>query len=318
VYSPFTPEQAGGAGAPLPPDVAVLWPALVAVLAEQGVDLSDVPHPAPGQIAGELRLLDVAAGGFVPVEPRDLAPIVPHERTITDALEVGYRGVIGERVVVGVDVYRNRISDLLGRIFAATPNLFAGEASLRSYLADFLPPDAAAAVAAAAAGIPLATASSERFASPDILLFRRQGGDVTLWGADLEVTAELASGLSATASYSWVSDDSISAIPAIGDFVLSAPASKGSLSLTYRDPERGWEGRLQGRAVASFPVESGVYRGRVESYEVVDLYGAWRLPWRGNLELALDVQNVLGDRHREYVGAPDLGRLVLARLRATL
>jgi iron complex outermembrane receptor protein len=244
--------------------------------------------------------------------------IAPPRRTITNAFELGYKGIVREGLFVELDVYHHRLSDLLGGLFAATPSVFLDVESLAAYLTEFLPPEAAAQVAAGAAQIPLGTVTSAGFTSPDILVMRRQGGAVTFWGADVAVSADLTPEISAAASFSWVSDDSIPGVPGLDAFIPGVPVRKGTLAIAWRDAERGLSARLEGRAVASFPVQSGVYQGRVAGYEVLDLYAGWRLPWAPSIDFSLEVQNLLGDRHREYVGAPEIGRLAVGRLRVAL
>jgi hypothetical protein len=61
-------------------------------------------------------------------------------------------------------------------------------------------------------------------------------------------------------------------------------------------------------------VASGVYRGRVRGYGVLDLTAGARVPGT-RADLTLTVVNALNSRHGEMPGGPRLGRLVLARLR---
>lgn len=317
--SPFTPAEAGGPTAGLPADATLLWPAVVAVLGQQQVDISGVPPPTPDQVGTDLIAFDPASLDFVPVTPADLEPLDAPRRTITNAFELGYKGVIGERVMIEADVYRNHLTDLLGPLFAATPNVFLDQESLAEYLeASGVSSDSAPAIAEAAAMIPLGTVTSAEAGSPDVLVFRRQGGEVTFWGADLALSADLTPAFSVSANFAWLSDDSIPGVAGVGDFVPGVPTRKGAVGLAYRNSDLGLTARIVGQAVASFPVESGVYVGRVDGYQVLDLYAGWRLPWAPELELSLDVQNLLDDRHSEYVGAPEIGRLVVGRLRATL
>ena len=64
-----------------------------------------------------------------------------------------------------------------------------------------------------------------------------------------------------------------------------------------------------------FDMSSGVFRGRVDGYEVVDITAGYQLPFQPNTRLELTVYNALDNRHREFVGAPELGRLALGRVR---
>jgi iron complex outermembrane receptor protein len=64
-------------------------------------------------------------------------------------------------------------------------------------------------------------------------------------------------------------------------------------------------------------MSSGVYAGHVESYVLIDLLAGAEVPWVVGLRATLAAENVLDDRHREFVGAPELGRLVTGRLHYT-
>ena len=100
--------------------------------------------------------------------------------------------------------------------------------------------------------------------------------------------------------------------------ILAGESGIGKTRLTEAVLDRAVEKGFLTIIGRSFPVESGVYAGRVPGYQVLDLYAGWRLPWAPAIELSLDVQNLLDDRHSEYVGAPEIGRLVVGRLRAKL
>ena len=62
-------------------------------------------------------------------------------------------------------------------------------------------------------------------------------------------------------------------------------------------------------------MESGVYIGEVPSYAILDLTGSWRAT--PNMTISAVVQNVLDDKHREFVGVPEIGRLGLLRVTRT-
>ncbi len=60
---------------------------------------------------------------------------------------------------------------------------------------------------------------------------------------------------------------------------------------------------------------SGVFAGTVDAYHVLDVTTGYQLPFQPNARLELTVYNALNNRHREFVGAPELGRLALVRVR---
>ena len=66
----------------------------------------------------------------------------------------------------------------------------------------------------------------------------------------------------------------------------------------------------------SFRMDSGVYAGEVDSYTVLDLDLVYRLPVEPDLSLRVDLGNVLNNEHQEFVGAPEVGRLLFTQLAA--
>ncbi len=90
-------------------------------------------------------------------------------------------------------------------------------------------------------------------------------------------------------------------------------------------------GELRTRWVEGFPVASGVYVGDVESYGLVDVGLSYALPMSRSTVVTLNAVNlltfyedqngeqvsVIDGRHREMVGAPALGRLIMLRVRQT-
>jgi iron complex outermembrane receptor protein len=166
-------------------------------------------------------------------------------------------------------------------------------------------------------------------ARPDLFLTFRNFGAVNLWGGDLGFDLQVSRRLALSGGGSWVSRDFFPA----GDVgrptpvALNASRLKGSLTLTWRDDLHGYSLELGGRALRGFPVTSGVYEsprdpadpGRllpIDSYAVLDLQGTWRPPLAGRpLLLSLGVSNLLNRHYQTFAGLPNLGRLLLTRVR---
>jgi hypothetical protein len=175
--------------------------------------------------------------------------------------------------------------------------------------------DSAAAYASTIAGFPLGTITPQQARDPsDLMLSVRNFGYVALWGVDASATVGVTDRISVTGTYSWVSTDLFRNLDGIADLALDAPGQKGTLSLGYRDPDRGLTGEFRLRASASFPVLSGVYAGIVDSYTLVDVGASLRLPGMAKASLAITAENLLDRKHREFIGVPDIGRFVLAKL----
>lgn len=158
----------------------------------------------------------------------------------------------------------------------------------------------------------------------------RNFGDLTYWGADVSLQFLLSARVNLFGNFSIVSDDFFDPdeLDERGtdlSLALNAPTLKIKAGGSYSMPS-GLSANISGRYVEGFPVASGPYvgglpapygtgEGGVESYFLLDLGATYdfnrTIP---GLELGVQVQNVLGNEHREFLGAPELGRMALARL----
>lgn len=103
----------------------------------------------------------------------------------------------------------------------------------------------------------------------------------------------------------------------VADIALNAPGNKATLSIQYRAPKRGYDVELRGRYVEGFPMDSGAFVGEVQTYSVFDFNFGYDLPFAAGTRWSVNVQNILDKEHKEFVGAPVLGRLILSRLTYT-
>jgi iron complex outermembrane receptor protein len=258
----------------------------------------------------------------------DVADVDPLRPQITNTFEIGYKGFFADRFRFGLDLYYSQIENFISPALVVTPNAFLDRATLFAYLLSQMPSDPlrAAALAAAIAGvdgdprftgIPLGTVTPIRTVGDpyDVFLSYRNFGEVHLWGSDLGFTVVANDQLSFTATYSFVNRNFIEDMDGIADLALNAPRNKASLAANYRDDRAGLATELRGRWVEAFPVNSGVYIGRVDSYMLMDATVTYALPVSRGTELALAATNLFDNRHREFVGAPEIGRMVFFRVR---
>lgn len=315
--SPFNDPSNGGAAVFLPSDATLVWNVVAAYAQSQfGCDFSAVPPPDASQVGSVLKAVDAETRSFQPIPGSQVADVDALRPRITNTLEAGYKGRVAGRLNLAVDGYWSRVNNFIGALRVATPNVFFDEASLATYLSNYMPPLVAQYCAAVLAAIPVGTISPREARDPtDILFTVRNFGDVTLWGADLSLDWSLPRGFSVAGSYSWVSDDFFAMQSQGGDVALNATRNKGSLSLRYRNDRARVFSEVRGRGVASFPVISGVFVGRVQSYALLDASLGYRVRSRHDVLVTLSAQNLLDHRHQEFLGAPRIGRLVMARLR---
>jgi outer membrane receptor for ferrienterochelin and colicins len=337
MYSPFASGQ-------LPATGTIFWngvvvpailanPTAVAGIYAMGLDSASfaaaVASPTPADIASVLRRLDSETGTF-PLDP-GVTPVERIRPTITNTYEVGYQGLLASRVRLSGSVYYNQIRDFVGPLRVETPSVFLDGPSVASFVAARLVsagvpagPAAsfAASVASTAAAVPFGTVAPDQRSNPSLVLTYRNFGDVSMWGADVGLEAEITPKVSALGSYSWVSkecfdqnDDGLCTSSI--DLALNAPTNKGSFGLRYRD--RGFRGSglevgARARFSGEFPMNSGVYIGTVKSYTVFDANAAYEIPQFEGATLALTVNNIFDKKHQEFIGAPEMGMLALLQL----
>jgi len=306
-------------------DATLRWRSALALVIAQNpalAALAGLPAPTKAQVGTQLALLDPTTKKFAPVNPSDVKDIDGLKPSLVNALEGGYKGVIGGRMQVSVDVWHENRRNFVGPSLVETPNVFLDSATTARYLGAALPAPNAQAVAGAMSKIPLGTVSPDNKLTntpgPDIIVTYRNYGKLNVMGADLASELLLDRGYSVAGNYSWVNKDLFSKteVGGLSDVTLNAPANKAMLALRYNNNTAqpyGWE--IRGRYVAGFPVESGVYNGSVATYTLLDANLAFRVPSTKDLTLNINGQNLLDKKHQEFVGVPALGRFFMTQLR---
>jgi len=324
--SPFAP------GMELPANASLLWNGIIDALAPAAVrPLLPLVQDPGAAVETVLRRFDSTARTFVPdaLGPVNIERITP---TITTTAEIGYKGLIGNRLLLAADIYRSDVQDFVTPLRVETPTVFFDPASTAAFLQDRLTPlvlggqmtpeELAAIVTqltTALAQVPVGTIVPDQVDQPDVLLAYRNFGDVDLWGADISTEFLVDDAWSLKGSASWVSTecfefDEVPGCSGLLDVSLNAPQRKGSLGVRYRDAAHDFTAEVQGRFVAGFPMNTGVFIGRVPGYGLMDANMEVAIPWVAGASVSLTAYNLLDRVHREFVGAPELGRLVLARL----
>jgi hypothetical protein len=255
--------------------------------------------------------------------------------------------VIGNKLVVAADLYHTKTSDFVGPLAVETPNVFLEPQSVAAALvpqfAAALADPANAPVAQAVAGldnellggngngtavdelvavfaggvaqIPFGTVSPEQAHDPTaVLLTYRNFGEVTTNGLGLSLAYYPMPELMLMGNFSYVDDSFFKDVDGIADIALNAPSTKIKVGGAYKLKERGIRLGGQLRYSGSFRQDSGVYVGDVDSYVTLDLNVGYELPFDYDLRLTLDVSNALDNSHREFAGAPKVGRMSFLQL----
>ncbi len=321
----------------IPATVNAIWPRLRQILIDgssgeiQELLMPTLPEELETAVRGDLRQLNPATGAFDLIG--DVADVDPLKPTMTNSFEIGYKGLLANKLLLSVDLYHSRIQDFVGPLKVETPNVFVNP----QQLAAALQPAAAAMMAVlisqgmsdddaqkqaatiladlitAAARLPLGVISPNEVANnTDVILTYRNFGDISVEGVEINLNYYVSPAWVVGANYSFISEDLFRLVDGINNIALNAPKNKMGLSLRYYNAHRGIYAQLRARYIDAFPVESGVYFGEVENYTVLDLNVDGRI--YHSSRLALTVQNLLDNKHREIVGAPEIGRLLMLRL----
>ena len=337
----------------LPPQVVQGLAASLAASTEEQI-LTGFANLIPEQVDGVkmvLRTLNPETAEFTDVE--DVNDVDPLKPTITQTYEFGYKGILMNKLAFSADVYHTRIKDFVGPLVVETPNVFLDAASLGAFLTQHLTTtlsdpqnatlnQALLAFDAPAQGgngngsavdeltklfvagtenngpafIPFGTVTPEQASDPTaVMLTYRNYGDISLNGLDCSLTYYLNPSWSLGGNYSFVSKDLFETD--LRDIALNAPKNKFGANVQYNNINLGLAAGVRMNFVASFPVNSGVYIGEVESYSTIDVNAGYDIPFGPSPRLSLTVQNVLNTMYQPFIGAPDIGRLSLVRLTQT-
>jgi len=329
--TPFAPGQLPANGLPL-------WNGLVSQLVPAQLApalLSPGTRPGDPVIQSLLRRFDQegASRGTPFVPDPGVEDIGRIRSTITNSLEVGYKGIIGDRLLLSADLYSNQVTDFVGPLRVETPNVFYDPASVQAFVLARLGPliqgglvsqQQAVQIIQGLASVPLGTVAPDQSTTPDLILTYRNFGDVSFWGADVGAQFLATDRLSFRGSYSYVSDDCFlfsSGTSATGsecssalDIALNAPRNKGSLSARFGDVARGFSVEGRTRFASSFPMNSGVFVGTVEGHTMIDANVSWKLPALAGATATLSGTNLFNQSRAQFIGAPEIGRLLLLRL----
>jgi iron complex outermembrane receptor protein len=281
----------------------------------------------------------------------DVVDIDPLKQAVSRTFEVGYKGLLGDRLLLAVDGYyvtkRNFVGPLLVESpFVLAPSPQAVIEDLESAMASGIASNEQLAGALQQLGIsaemaagllaglsrnqleenlpeggsPIGIVQPRENATPgQLLLTYRNYGRVTYFGADISTEFLVSDRFSVFGNLSWVNDnyfdaDELDEEGTTLQLSMNAPRTKVKAGFDY-SVAAGWRASASVRHIGEFRVHSGPYQGVVDAYTLLDVGGGYDFgSYVPGLRLDVTVSNLLNGRHREFIGAPKLGRMALARL----
>lgn len=298
---------------------------------------------------GLLAIPDLSGGA--PKIVSDLTDIKPLDQTVSQTVELGYKGVINNRILFAIDGYYTQKKNFVGPLLMETPTVLvptlsndltgalatgiAGNQILNGLLGQLgVTPEAAAAlvVGFAADDLPDATTPIAIVQPrennpgigqvPELMLTYRNFGNVDYYGIDASVQVQANERLNLFGNMSFVSDDFFDN-KALGEdnealaIALNAPAFKAKLGFNYAVPN-SFSVNASARYTDAFPVQSGPYVGIVEDAFLIDVGAGYDFSnVAPGLRVDLGITNILDDQKRQFVGAPKIGRQAILRLTFT-
>ena len=281
---------------------------------------------------------------------QDVVDVPPLEYTSSEIFEVGYKGLLGERLLVAVDGYYTRRKNFVSPLRVETPFVLVPDhdllfGDLQTALAAGIAGNEILHTALQAVGFSADDISSliVELARPDfaaflpentpiaivqpventvpgqLLMTYRSMGDIEYYGMDVSTELLLGDRLRVFGNLSWVSDNFFDASE-LGeeeetlDLAMNSPKTKVKGGFAY-ESSGNWSVHASVRHTGGFEVRSGLYTGPVPEHTLLDVGAGYDLgDYVSGLRMNLSLFNVLDQRHREFVGSPEIGRMGLVQM----
>ncbi len=276
-------------GALAPQITALLTPTLGAQRAAAIATMLAGLRPTDAQVGTRIAYLTNAANPALDLAPADLQDIGPLEASYNNTYELGYKGIIGDRLRLAIDAWYQKRGDVGNPAGLATPSILFNGQTLGAYIGPQIAaelirqgvPAAQAAQLAPAiatqlvagtptqpglAAVPLGIVqfNDTRFANATSVYATytsARNKEFDVQGIDMAADYAFNDVWTLTGTYSWVSDlifgDIVSSnlLP----LMLNAPDNKFSVAMRYNSEPRGIGYEIRGRYAKDYPVNSGVY-----------------------------------------------------------
>jgi iron complex outermembrane receptor protein len=303
-------------------------------------------QPTAAQV-GTTLLTPKSTGGFDPVSPTSLKDVDQLKPEIHNVIEGGYKGIIGQRLQLSLDVWHENRKNFVGPLILETPLVFMSRPDLNAYLTAQLTgffqaagqpaPVAAGTAAAVSASLSCALPGSTLAGCPggtaipvgvvtfdnaligkDAIVTYRNFGNLNLWGSDFGGELAITDKFSVAGTYSYVNKNLFKKedVGGVQDISLNAPSNKHSTTLRYRDESKGWGAELRERHVDAFDA-LGFISAHIKNYTLLDAGLNYRPPTMNNVLIAINGTNLTNKKHQEFAQGGVIGRLIITRLQVT-
>ncbi|UCH11391.1 MAG: TonB-dependent receptor, partial [Fidelibacterota bacterium] len=251
-------------------------------------------------------------------QPEDLQTVEPMISEDLWTYELGYVGIIRNRIRATIDIYYSEYSDFVSDLVWVTPLVIDTSTGLENAeILGLVGVSEHDGIDEGPDGLPGTPDDVVNFDKPiELILTNVNYGRISLGGLDLSVGYFFSPRLWAELRLSYLGRQSFYNPLTKSDDPINAPRYKLSGGLTYTSPQnRSWVS-LAVRHIPLFDWSTGIFIGTVQSYTVADLGWGYRLD--DNYTVKVNINNVNNDIHREIIGGAQLGRQILVNLSVNL
>ncbi len=122
----------------IPADATLMWSQVVDIISRingSGLDfyldkLKTMQAPSSEDVLSVLKMYNLATGKYELINPAEVKNVKSIESTVTTSFELGYKGELSNRLLFNVDIYYNRIENILGHLLLAKPNVVLHDTSI--------------------------------------------------------------------------------------------------------------------------------------------------------------------------------------------
>ena len=233
--------------------------------------------------------------------------------------EIGYKGQLGERLFLTLDLYHSRLADFVTELLpGANPAFGPWTAPVEVPPSDRATVEAAVLAQLVKAGQPLAAAGLTRLldGSTAIALSFGNAGRATTSGIEAAAGVRLSDQLAFHFNYSLFAFDvdASSFIPG-SNLRPNTPKHKANLSAAFT-ARHGLDARLSARLVGSYDWASGIFAGRIPSSQTIDASLGYQVS--PVLRVHAIATNLLDQKRYQIFGGSVIGRRILGGLTLAL
>ncbi len=228
------------------------------------------------------------------------------------SFEVGYSGILGRRTFLTIDYYNNQLENFLTDLIPGfNPTLGLLNPTFAPYQAPSALPDPVRAQLEATALGAIPTLTNNPITGAPIIkaVTYTNFGDVDTQGVEVGLNTYLADDWTLNLTYNWFDFDVKEQLEQ-DPLLANAPENQYGVAVSYIG--EAFDASLKFRHVDGFDWAAGVFRGEIESYDLVDFNASYQINDR--VEVGINISNLLDEDHYQIFGGDLIERRALGHV----